>query len=149
MYSTDFTIAILIQIATQFCCFLLSPSTRRVWIEIDQLSPHLQPVPVTLHTEGVDRNDPIGVPTTYKVPLSPSTRRVWIEISSASHTFFRKTSPSTRRVWIEITTPRFVFPIQKSPSTRRVWIEIIKLSKDNSPESVTLHTEGVDRNIKG
>ena len=32
----------------------VSPSTRRVWIEIRRKNPPDQPIPVTLHTEGVD-----------------------------------------------------------------------------------------------
>ena len=126
---------------------LLSPSTRRVWIEIRFTEPMvLSSLP------------------------SPSTRRVWIEISltsitipgGLSHpphggcglkwTLFLTTitaashpphggcglkctefvpikistgSPSTRRVWIEMKTlPHLLQRNFWSPSTRRVWIEI-------------------------
>ena len=65
-----------------FSLFLLSPSSRRAWIEIcpallrwdDQRS-------VALLTEGVDRNPQVAaVPTTAAV--SPSSRRAWIEMIS-------------------------------------------------------------------
>ena len=38
------------------CIFLLSPSTRRVWIEIKKTVVGHDPLIVTLHTEGVDWN---------------------------------------------------------------------------------------------
>ena len=66
-------------------CFMytLSPSTRRVWIEII-----------------------LAALWTLK-PESPSTRRVWIEIARLA--LFQRAvvpSPSTRRVWIEIVSAR-------------------------------------------
>ena len=58
---------------------LMSPSTRRVWIEIITLSTGLKNCLVTLHTEGVDRNTATG-DIVANLFGSPSTRRVWIEI---------------------------------------------------------------------
>ena len=86
----------------------VSPSTRRVWIEICWHPPTAALSEVTLHTEGVDRNEKRGSSDgpCYK---SPSTRRVWIEISKEG--FYGQldyTSPSTRRVWIEMSMDSFV-----------------------------------------
>ena len=79
----------------------LSPSTRRVWIEIINFRKACQPV------------------------LSPSARRVWIEIGSLVISISTSGSPSARRVWIEIPVVISVILNQApSPSARRVWIEI-------------------------
>ena len=59
--------------------WLLSPSTRRAWIEI-----------------------PCDVPLSAVCEVSPSTRRAWIEIIMAKATAYQLQSPSTRRAWIEI-----------------------------------------------
>ncbi len=57
----------------------MSPSTRRVWIEIGNNIADNQ------------------------ISKSPSTRRVWIEISGDECSIIIEDgSPSTRRVWIEI-----------------------------------------------
>ena len=62
-----------------FSLFLLSPSSRRAWIEIFLHEPqHL--------VEG----------------LSPSSRRAWIEIAAGIQEGTGHKSPSTRRAWIEI-----------------------------------------------
>ena len=58
---------------------LLSPSTRRAWIEIRVFLASISPSPVALHPEGVDRNV-LGIIFQLRVLLSPSTRRAWIEI---------------------------------------------------------------------
>ena len=64
-----------------FSLFLLSPSSRRAWIEIkSQMSPHLV-CKVALLAEGVDRNTGCcrgGL----SWGASPSSRRAWIEIRS-------------------------------------------------------------------
>ena len=60
----------------------MSPSTRRVWIEIGEFGIIGLPGTVTLHTEGVDRNAASGTVTPLAA-MSPSTRRVWIEIRQA------------------------------------------------------------------
>ena len=59
---------------------LLSPSTRRAWIEISNFVSYCSGYRVALHPEGVDRN---AKPSqNYKGRnLSPSTRRAWIEIA--------------------------------------------------------------------
>ena len=76
-----------------FSLFLLSPSSRRAWIEI--------PVPlatsvkafVALLAEGVDRNHS-GVRYPLVIMTSPSSRRAWIEIlHSLIHGAFRRRRP--------------------------------------------------------
>ena len=102
---------------------LLSPSSRRAWIEIAQKVESFCPIRVALLAEGVDRN---SYHTMYmygkKVALlaegvdrnccirfglqvdawSPSSRRAWIEISYVTDTCWPQKSPSSRRAWIEI-----------------------------------------------
>ena len=64
-----------------FSLFLLSPSSRRAWIEIEATVPVVMHLDVALLTEGVDRNPQVAaVPTTAAV--SPSSRRAWIEMIS-------------------------------------------------------------------
>ena len=103
---------------------LVSPSTRRAWIEIAGARCRLL----------------WGLP-------SPSTRRAWIEIGLRRHDESIVESPSTRRAWIEIVEriklgdmilvalhPEGVDRNRldaygghsrcESPSTRRAWIEM-------------------------
>ena len=65
-----------------FSLFLLSPSSRRAWIEITLCNGSVHTHErVALLTEGVDRNPQVAaVPTTAAV--SPSSRRAWIEMIS-------------------------------------------------------------------
>ena len=64
-----------------FSLFLLSPSSRRAWIEIEKPVTRRINHRVALLTEGVDRN-PIGFLTIYWYSMSPSSRRAWIEIDN-------------------------------------------------------------------
>ena len=81
---------------------LLSPSTRRAWIEIFTASTVLRRrTAVALHPEGVDRNISSSIRAVYS-GSSPSTRRAWIEISRRTLKSMPYLSPSTRRAWIEI-----------------------------------------------
>ena len=59
---------------------LLSPSSRRAWIEI----------PLAEASE--------------LIIMSPSSRRAWIEIPCACMVIYRHKSPSSRRAWIEMHT---------------------------------------------
>ena len=61
--------------------FLLSPSSRRAWIEIDELDQLTEKAEVALLAEGVDRNI-LGHRTIIGPATSPSSRRAWIEILS-------------------------------------------------------------------
>ena len=57
-----------------------SPSTRRAWIEIFNLRLlHGKSAEVALHPEGVDRNSAASAESKSPAP-SPSTRRAWIEM---------------------------------------------------------------------
>ena len=127
--------------------FVVSPSTRRAWIEIPSRTTCCD------HAE-----------------MSPSTRRAWIEMSYPRNTRRRRCgSPSTRRAWIEIpircwtikSTSVALYPEgvdrnnrlvvnrfikRKSPSTRRAWIEMRLKSSFSATAGVALHPEGVDRN---
>ena len=62
-----------------FSLFLLSPSSRRAWIEIQLLEGPEQRHHVALLAEGVDRNVKESVKYT-GTTVSPSSRRAWIEI---------------------------------------------------------------------
>ena len=60
---------------------LLSPSTRRAWIEMSLLMYQKQiKQTVALHPEGVDRNMAVYSCSVMLAMRSPSTRRAWIEI---------------------------------------------------------------------
>ena len=89
-----------------FSLFLLSPSSRRAWIEIFALRSSSRNSGVALLAEGVDRN-----------PIALSSRPVAREVallaegvdrnSVALPLFVRvRVSPSSRRAWIEILTRR-------------------------------------------
>ena len=62
---------------------LMSPSTRRAWIEIYPACKAFSTSLVALHPEGVDRNITWNADCTSGIS-SPSTRRAWIEISHLS-----------------------------------------------------------------
>ena len=63
-----------------FSLFLLSPSSRRAWIEIIKSQKWKQAEHVALLAEGVDRNLYLRRTTT-EFDASPSSRRAWIEIA--------------------------------------------------------------------
>ena len=62
-----------------FSLFLLSPSSRRAWIEISTALAGKADKTVALLTEGVDRNSSLS-PIIVILFSSPSSRRAWIEI---------------------------------------------------------------------
>ena len=64
-----------------FSLFLLSPSSRRAWIEISHRNCHFRPSLVALLAEGVDRNFCTHAIDS-DICWSPSSRRAWIEIRS-------------------------------------------------------------------
>ena len=107
-----------------FSPFLLSPSSRRAWIEIRRWPLPSALMLVALLAEGVDRNLVTKGETTYDM-RSPSSRRAWIEIKPTYSLWLRccvallaegvdrnsnllksrkarYSSPSSRRAWIEI-----------------------------------------------
>ena len=64
-----------------FSLFLLSPSSRRAWIEIAMLLLVCPVCPVALLAEGVDRNTGCCRGELTK-GRSPSSRRAWIEMQT-------------------------------------------------------------------
>ena len=102
----------------------LSPSSRRVWIEILLLSGLLHCIPVTLLAEGVDRNTVKNVP-------GAELGRVTLLAEGVDRNKSADYIP--QKEW-------------KSPSSRRVWIEIKWPCSSSNFAIVTLLAEGVDRN---
>ena len=128
-----------------FSLFLLSPSSRRAWIEIKELPPV------------IDHR------------LSPSSWRAWIEMRISLMTNQTKyvallvegvgrnldvhpdaaigavalLTEGVDRNWSQSVIQT---PSRSSPSSRRAWIEIHISREDVRPFRVALLTEGVDRN---
>ena len=146
----------------------MSPSARKVWIEISdrRLKDNIEDV--TFRKEGVDWNVCSSL-IAVVFALSPSARKVWIEIANvcttfptvfrhlpqgrcglkcsiSSHVNSRFTSPSARKVWIEIYGVLTAININGSPSARKVWIEISSSKGASVRFNVTFRKEGVDWN---
>ena len=126
----------------------VSPSTRRVWIEMFLLLSLLLSTVVTLHTEGVDWNKKLRSVKRIRFK-SPSTRRVWIEICNWLTVVVCNTSPSTRRVWIEMQSWRGTCrnPYVTLHTEGVDWNSTVSKTSRMQSE-VTLHTEGVDWNLR-
>ena len=105
---------------------MLSPSSRRAWIEICYSSLLLGLVVVALLAEGVDRNKDV-FNSLSSLNTSPSSRRAWIEIRNSPSKSKTSGSPSSRRAWIEMTTTPGLYRSLR----------------------VALLAEGVDRNFRG
>ena len=108
-----------------FSLFLLSPSSRRAWIEMTTTNVSAENrSDVALLAEGVDRNRTprSGTPA---IMASPSSRRAWIEIL-----YLRRTTTEfdvallAEGVDRNISTPQVKGKDGQSPSSRRAWIEI-------------------------
>ena len=126
---------------------VLSPSSRRAWIEILNRRLRFRPQRVALLAEGVDRNKLCTVKGQDEL-WSPSSRRAWIEIrSDKCRRKIYLPSPSSRRAWIEICLSVYKSAQFRSPSSRRAWIEMGMTRKVLMPRIVALLAEGVDRNI--
>ena len=106
-----------------FSPFLLSPSSRRAWIEI------------------------LSAPQLRLAAWSPSSRRAWIEMTARrpSRVCWQvallaegvdRNDRGRRRCW----------PPTQSPSSRRAWIEMPALMRRIKTSCVALLAEGVDRN---
>ena len=102
-----------------------SPSSRRAWIEIDNVHVLFPPVEVALLAEGVDRN------LTFGHGITPF-RMVALLAEGVD-----------RNLLLGIISGR----LEMSPSSRRAWIEIAALSPSGRPQRVALLAEGVDRNL--
>ena len=109
-----------------FSLFLLSPSSRRAWIEMVRQVVSRVILRVALLAEGVDRNTESPL-FTRSFQSSPSSRRAWIEIHYP--TLWESVfcgSPSSRRAWIEmLPVPWLFLALLWSPSSRRAWIEMV------------------------
>ena len=103
----------------------MSPSTRRVWIEISDYFDSKTNKYVTLHTEGVD----------------------WNIIHNGGCIDFLNVTLHTEGVDWNPAAAKKTEKIEMSPSTRRVWIEIANDRHSHILRTVTLHTEGVDWNV--
>ena len=80
---------------------IVSPSVRKVWIEIWLILVPLTALKVTFCEEGVDWNvtyTAVGNAT----GTSPSVRKVWIEMPLCGVWVRQSRSPSVRKVWIEM-----------------------------------------------
>ena len=125
---------------------MLSPSSRRAWIEIRSLDVNgYRGSQVALLAEGVDRNPVAGSRPCNNNP-SPSSRRAWIEISqnvASRHYFFvallAEGVDRNGRSWSRSMAMR-------SPSSRRAWIEMPRHGCPQRSGHVALLAEGVDRN---
>ena len=134
-----------------FSLFLLSPSSRRAWIEISKMAVLSSCwASVALLAEGVDRNLKCFLYLCLK-KRSPSSRRAWIEIETigmleaiASVALLAEGADRNR------SPISCLFSQQQSPSSRRAWIEIGKPCCTLSyGEVALLAAEGVDRNNGG
>ena len=125
---------------------VMSPSSRRAWIEIQSNRQGTKKKYVALLAEGVDRNNkPVIITSGYRT--SPSSRRAWIEIKMCCKAMLiRRSSPSSRRAWIEI----------RSGAGARDTLRVALLAEGVDRNSllassfglmpVALLAEGVDRN---
>ena len=115
-----------------FSRLALSPSARKVWIEIIDGATLVTTNNVTFREEGVDWNLCPRVLQASSFRHLPRGRCglklcCWYLGDSTLQ------SPSARKVWIEITNPPRRLRRQRSPSARKVWIEIKKRCAFGSP----------------
>ena len=109
-----------------FSLFLLSPSSRRAWIEMRIITVMRIKKAVALLAEGVDRN-------AVQIGILRSCRR----------------SPSSRRAWIEIFMPLCGWSCTRVALLAEGVDRNDKLFDLEHSEAVALLAEGVDRNWKG
>ena len=79
----------------------MSPSVRKVWIEMLGYAGSTPVLLVTFCEEGVDWNVNGPLYAWYQFS-SPSVRKVWIEMQDKYQGYGYTLSPSVRKVWIEI-----------------------------------------------
>ena len=123
-----------------------SPSSRRAWIEIDGLGWKLWPQQVALLAEGVDRNIRRIVCKHY---TTVALLAEGVDRNYFAENWYREMpmSPSSRRAWIEI--------VFFSGSYIKVYVALLAEGVDrnknvlqgNCHAQVALLAEGVDRNI--
>ena len=128
---------------------MLSPSSRRAWIEIFCIRPSTLGTQVALLAEGVDRNLS-GVETTGVSCVALLAEGVDRNCKMLALVVQPVRSPSSRRAWIEIS----IFRLQQSPSGVALLAEGVDRNQrcnniHNRAEEVALLAEGVDRNSWG
>ena len=128
-----------------FPAHLLSPSSRRAWVEINAMALALCRLAVALLAEGVGRNS-----WCYTIAVafatSPSSRRAWVEI--------RYPLPDGRLFGVALLAEgvgrnppyRLADGPEMSPSSRRAWVEIHYRRHPELWRRVALLAEGVGRN---
>ena len=107
-----------------FSLFLLSPSSRRAWIEISTYRQKVQVIAVALLAEGVDRNPHLKLTTAPRLValLAEGVDRNGSERPfSAGHGTVALLAEGVDRNVISAVT---VATVGLSPSSRRAWIEI-------------------------
>ena len=107
-----------------FSLFLLSPSSRRAWIEIAKPTKTILRRWVALLAEGVDRNNQL------------KQTGLTMQVALLAEGVDRNTN-----------TAKTTKKINVSPSSRRAWIEIFCGDLRGKLPPVALHAEGVDRNV--
>ena len=90
--------------AHRIICSIVSPSSRRAWIEILQRLAERLDNQVALLAEGVDRNASLTRNDDAK-SVALLAEGVDRNKSTAEIIAYNKRSPSSRRAWIEITDP--------------------------------------------
>ena len=108
-----------------FSLFLLSPSSRRAWIEIRICIMMRIACLVALLAEGVDRN-----------VLHCSAKAVFSYVALLAEGVDRNVKMTKTLVQLYV-----------SPSSRRAWIEISPSTQEADTAYVALLAEGVDRNM--
>ena len=113
------------EVQPNFFAEILSPSSRRAWIEMIPARPR------------------------WKISASPSSRRAWIEIHRPC-TSFPSTSVALLAEGVDRNSEWMcaLSLLLSSPSSRRAWIEIYMVALLSVTMSVALLAEGVDRNLK-
>ena len=79
----------------------MSPSARKVWIEMDKKNP-LKERAIGHLPQGRCGLKCRHYAASVLLDTSPSARKVWIEIARVTNNHQTTTSPSARKVWIEI-----------------------------------------------
>ena len=127
---------------------LLSPSSRRAWIEILLGHTPKEMIKVALLAEGVDRNTCFGGPVNGR-SVALLAEGVDRNIRPKASNQSKKSSPSSRRAWIEIP--------MATPCDQALQVALLAEGVDRNTSvspmttypAVALLAEGVDRNLLG
>ena len=146
----------------------MSPSARKVWIEIYYNISETKNVKVAFRKEGVDWNIPRLPPSHPSLCRLPQGRcglkydcsvgwqllrrhlpqgRCGLKSPDPNYSPVPCMSPSARKVWIEMLPEDLLEQrVRSSPSARKVWIEIRETSNILGVSPVAFRKEGVDWN---